>query len=64
MVNYLTELLLPLFVLAAAYFGFKKIYALILPFWVEAKGNEWMVIIKNGQMVRAGVGLKTFKMPF
>lgn len=32
--------------------------------WVEAAGNEWMVIIKNGQMVQAGVGLKTFKLPF
>lgn len=28
--------------------------------WVEAKPNEWLVVIRNGKMVKAGVGLKTW----
>lgn len=28
--------------------------------WVEAKPNEWLLVIRNGKLVRAGVGLKTF----
>lgn len=29
--------------------------------YVEGKPNEWVLLIRNGQMVRAGVGLSCFK---
>ncbi|KRW99566.1 hypothetical protein PPERSA_13146 [Pseudocohnilembus persalinus] len=29
--------------------------------WITSKGNEWLLIIQNGELKRAGVGLKTFK---
>ena len=32
--------------------------------WVNGKPNEWVLIMRNGAMVNAGVGLCTFKSPF
>ena len=32
--------------------------------WVEGKPNEWVLIMNNGKMVKAGVGLRTWKGPF
>ena len=32
--------------------------------WVAGKPNEWVLIMRNGAMVKAGVGLCTFKGPF
>lgn len=29
--------------------------------WVTSKTNEWLLIIENGLLKKAGVGLKTFK---
>lgn len=31
--------------------------------WVEGAPNEWVLVIKNGKMVRSGVGLKTLVFP-
>ena len=28
--------------------------------WAEAKPNEWLLVIRNGKMIKAGVGLKTW----
>jgi len=28
--------------------------------WVESQPNEWLLIIRNGTLIKAGVGLKTF----
>jgi hypothetical protein len=28
--------------------------------WVESQPNEWLLVIRNGKMLKAGVGLKTF----
>jgi regulator of protease activity HflC (stomatin/prohibitin superfamily) len=28
--------------------------------WVESKPNEWLLVIRNGKLIKAGVGLKTF----
>ena len=27
--------------------------------WVESKPNEWLLVIRNGQLMKSGVGLKT-----
>lgn len=32
--------------------------------WVEGKSDEWVVIMRSGKMVKAGIGLRTFKGPF
>jgi hypothetical protein len=31
--------------------------------WVEGQPNEWVLVIKNGNMSRAGIGLKTLVLP-
>ena len=28
--------------------------------WVESQPNEWLLVIRNGKLIKAGVGLKTF----
>lgn len=32
--------------------------------WVEGKANEWILVMRDGNMVKAGIGLKTFIGPF
>jgi hypothetical protein len=32
--------------------------------WVEGKSHEWILLMRNGEMVRAGVGLRCFRGPF
>jgi len=52
--------LIPLAIFAAtAYYGYK--YA--LQFYIESQANEWLIIIRNGEMVKKGIGLCTWKMP-
>ena len=29
--------------------------------WTESKPNEWLLVLRNGKMVKAGVGVKTYK---
>jgi hypothetical protein len=31
--------------------------------WETSGPNEWLLLIENGQLVKSGVGLKTFKKP-
>jgi len=31
--------------------------------WVESDPNEWMIVLRNGKLVRSGIGLKTFVFP-
>lgn len=31
--------------------------------WVISHANEWLLVTENGKMVKARVGLKTFKTP-
>jgi predicted acetyltransferase len=44
---------------AAGYFGYKT----ALTYWVEAKPNEWMLVIRNGKLVKRDIGLCTWLMP-
>ena len=30
------------------------------PHWKEAQPNEWLLVIRNGKLVKAGVGMKTW----
>lgn len=49
--------------LAITYFAGKKLFEIGMQFWIEAKANEWMLLIRNGQMVKKGVGMATFRLP-
>jgi len=31
--------------------------------WAEAKPNEWLLVIRSGKLIKAGVGLKTWRGP-
>lgn len=32
--------------------------------WVDGKANEWVLVMRNGEMIKAGIGLRCFKGPF
>jgi hypothetical protein len=44
---------------AALYFGYKT----ALTYWIEAKPNEWLLIIRNGELKKCSIGLCTWLMP-
>ena len=44
---------------AAIYFGYKT----ALNYWIEAKPNEWLLIIRNGELKKCSIGLCTWLMP-
>ena len=53
-------MLLPLALLAAAgFYGFK----FAKQYYIESNANEWLIIIRNGEMVKKGIGLCTWKLP-
>lgn len=41
----------------------QKSFDILKNYWKEASAQEWMLILRNGQMVRAGVGMKTIVLP-
>ena len=41
-----------------------QIYNFAKDLWVEGKPNEWVLVMNNGMMKRAGVGLRCFRGPF
>jgi hypothetical protein len=38
-------------------------YKYVIKFWVESKANEWMMIIRNGQMIKKGIGMASWTQP-
>ena len=54
------QMLLPLVLLGAAAFAATKVAA---KFWQESKANEWMLVIRNGELVKSGIGLACWVMP-
>jgi TRAP-type C4-dicarboxylate transport system permease small subunit len=56
----IVTMLLPLAIfVASCYYGWKW----ALQFYIESQANEWLIIIRNGEMVKKGIGLCTWKMP-
>ena len=41
-----------------------QVYKYLSTLWVDGKPNEWVLIINNGKMKQAAVGLRCFKHPF
>jgi len=44
-------------------YGGKFGYSKLLNYWVEAKPNEWLLIIRNGEQAKCAVGLQTWMLP-
>ena len=54
------QLLIPIILLAgSAFYGYK----VAIQYWVESKANEWMLVIRNGELLKSGIGLATWIMP-
>jgi hypothetical protein len=45
-----------------AYAGYRA-YFIILPFYKTSSAEEWMLVIRDGKMVKQGIGLCTWTMP-
>lgn len=41
----------------------KKVYESRNIFWKEASANEWLLVIRDGELVKSGIGLQTWVMP-
>ena len=54
------QMILPLVLLGAAAYAGAKLAA---RFWQESKANEWMLVIRNGELVKSGIGLACWVMP-
>lgn len=44
---------------AIGWFSYKK----VLTLWVESKANEWLIVVRNGEMIKKGIGLACWTMP-
>lgn len=44
-------------------YGGKRAFEFAMNFWIEAKANEWMLVIRNGDMIKKGVGMATWTLP-
>ena len=58
------SVVLPLAVVVGLKMALTATYNYICSLWVDGKPNEWVLIMNNGEMVKAGVGLRCFKGPF
>jgi hypothetical protein len=60
----LLKSIVPVVGLYFAYKGALIAYAYYSSLYVEAKPNEWLVVMNNGKMVSAGIGTAMMKGPF
>ena len=58
------SVLIPLAVFTAFKVGFIQQFNFMKTLFVDGKPNEWVLIMNNGEMKKAGIGLRTFKSPF
>jgi len=55
---------IPLALLYAAYYVYEAVTKYASSLWVEGGPNEWILVMRGGNMVKAAIGLKTFIGPF
>ena len=53
-------ILIPCSILAFA--GYKA-YIMLLPYYMTSSAEEWMLVIRDGKMVKQGIGLCTWTFP-
>lgn len=56
----IAQMLLPLVILAGLLYGLVK---LAQQYWKDSKADEWMLILRNGELVKSGIGLACWTMP-
>lgn len=44
-------------------FAGKKAFEIAITYWVEGKANEWILVIRNGVLVKKGVGMACMTLP-
>ena len=54
----------PYVVIVALRVAVLKASAYVASLWVEGAPNEWVLLMRNGEMVRAAIGLRCFRGPF
>jgi hypothetical protein len=54
----------PIFLVYVCYKISLRIWEFIKTLQVVGNPNEWVVVIRNGQHVRSGIGLNFYKMPW
>lgn len=59
-----TELIVPAVVALIVLVAVLRTIKYVNSLYVAGKANEWVLIINNGEMKRAGIGLSCFKGPF
>lgn len=55
---------LPIAIVIGLKMGIINLWSYLKTLWVDGKSNEWVLIMNNGKMVKAGIGLRTWKGPF
>ena len=55
---------IPYVVIIALRMAVLKASAYVASLWVEGRPNEWVLLMRNGEMVRAAIGLRCFRGPF
>ena len=64
MLNQALDAVVPLCALLIFGYISYNFYKWVLTRQITGKPNEWVVIMKNGEFVNAGIGISHFKMPF
>lgn len=64
LITYVLKSIVPIFAIYYAYKGGLVLYSYWSSLYVEAKPNEWLVVMNNGKMVSAGVGTAMMRGPF
>jgi hypothetical protein len=62
--RWLWNLLLPSFVLYVLYKASSVVFPFLLSLRVEGKPNEWVLVLNNGNLKKAGIGLTTWRSPY
>ena len=58
------HLVVPIVAVFAIVFALKFIGAYMSTLWVAGGADQWVLVMRNGKMQQAGIGLKCFKGPF
>ena len=49
--------------LAFSWYAIKMLYTQLIKLWVESKPNEWLLVIRKGELVQCNVGLCCWTLP-
>lgn len=60
----LLDAFIPLAVIAVVYVALRSLFEQMMKLRVTGKANEWVLILNNGNLKMAGVGLSCFRGPF